>query len=546
MQVPLVFLVQSLIKYRMGKVKKIQDSALCGVTSFELSARKHMISGKYKNKMIDIIHQNFKINRNESANIMKAYYCNDVLAESMLGLIKISRTRTTEFNIFMNYQIFKCKKILFDVCKESHEGLKLLLYFEEFKDIKKKDKQFIKFLYRMLKELLSHQPRLPYLKKYVLGTAIKMMVLENKYKTILKKFPNSVEVKEMYGSLLINLLNDKENGLVVSEARVSGTNKFNKSFMNFTKERCFLLASGEEKSLGQILFANHNLLNYLGISEEFLDEYNLNQFIPKFMQKHHNKALLNLIEKGNKFEGLTCKPPFLVDFQGFLLECNIHSEYVADGNTVNFISVIDPLYNLDRQAALISVDGVIQSHTKNFPGSIGSDKFSLEDTLIQAKVPNLRLQDMEINKPYDFQVETQYNGKFYSNEIAIVLVSIEIMGQTFYIAQIYDSTASSISVGNYNMPTVIDNLVTENDEIKDLRDSTRHITPETFKKAENFHDFGEDQGLLLNSEKKSHNDQNSFSSSTTFISSKEQQALRSSIRVLKFAMIALLISVLFM
>ena len=99
-----------------------------------------------------------------------------------------------------------------DKCKDSIDEFKLLQYFLDFESIKSADKEFCKLFYKLLKETLELTPNLSKLKELVNITTSKLLMLEKCYKSVLERFPNSLEVKEMYGSLLMSILNDQEQG----------------------------------------------------------------------------------------------------------------------------------------------------------------------------------------------------------------------------------------------------------------------------------------------------------------------------------------------
>ena len=323
----------------------------------------------------------------------------------MLGLIKISRAKYNRGDIFLNFQIYRCKKFLYDKCKDSVEGLKLLTYFVDLKKAKELDKDFCTVYYKLLKEALDVNPSLSSLKNYATLTAKKLLSLEAFYKSILERFPDALEAKEMYGSLLSNILNNKQEASFYfssADTNLLLSKQTSKNLKSFTKERCFMIVCGEIGSIGKILHANKNLLNFLKISEEYLEEYNISQFIPKSVNNDHNKSILKFIYNCKSTTVINCKPLQLLDSEGYLNECVINSECIADGDKIYIVCTLDPVDKPDRDIALIGLNGEIYCHSKNFPWAIGSNEHFLHSNNIKAMIPELDLENLEKNKIASF------------------------------------------------------------------------------------------------------------------------------------------------
>ena len=118
-QVPVLIMTHFLIVFRISKIHKLEDSLLEKHYLFELSARKHLMTGDLKESILKKLKNNHKINHSTLNIIIQAYYCNDSLKNPSLGLVKVSQIKYAGFSIFVDYQIYKCKKILTDQCNNS-------------------------------------------------------------------------------------------------------------------------------------------------------------------------------------------------------------------------------------------------------------------------------------------------------------------------------------------------------------------------------------------------------------------------------------------
>ena len=142
-----------------------------------------------------------------------------MLKNHTLGLNKISFPTTQGFNIFESFQVYCCKKKLLEVSRNASKGLKVLYYFREFQKLKNQDKKFCENLFHLFKVVLDPSSSLQSLKKILNKTGKCVIKLEEKYRDLINQYPDAEEVKEMYGSLLLNLLNNEEDGhfLLVSK-----------------------------------------------------------------------------------------------------------------------------------------------------------------------------------------------------------------------------------------------------------------------------------------------------------------------------------------
>ena len=223
---------------------------------------------------------------------------------------------------------------------------------------------------------------------------------------MISKYPNTEEIKEMYGSLLLNILNKKEEA---QEYLNSITNRsFSKNkvhtdkIFNITKDRCFMVVSGETETIGRVLYGNKNLFNFLIISEEFINESSLNSFLPRPYDLDHNENLLKFIENCTSTLIFRETNLFLINTERFLCECFINAEVIADGNSIVYMISIDPIFSFYKEFGIIDIHGNIFSHTKEFHIVLGCENLYVERRNIKEFLTDFIFENLKCDVFYEF------------------------------------------------------------------------------------------------------------------------------------------------
>lgn len=396
---PVLFILSSeIIKQRTLKTINLEDFVEEPFQVFELVARKFLASGEMNEELLHLMRKNNKIHNKKLNNVLQAYYCADILDNHMLGYNKIIQVSAKGLDIITNYQIFKCKKSLLKVCEEFSEGLKLHKYFVDFNATKIQDKIFCEMYSSFLYNLIQNPVSISKMKTSINMLVGKIELLRIMYGGLLEKFPSSHEAKNMYGSLLLHILYDSEVGNKylhrLTETRSFQSRLVSKHNLNFATNRCFLVVSGAEKTIGKLLYYNSTLLEYLNITSKSIDDYILNDFIPKIFRKNHDYLMLRFIDQATTTIIFKCTPSFMVDSEGFLSECTLSSESIGYENSVNFICTIDPVVNKDRGFAMLGIDGMIQEHSRNFSSIVGSYEEKIEGQKINCFLPTFDADEL--------------------------------------------------------------------------------------------------------------------------------------------------------
>ncbi|OMJ87344.1 hypothetical protein SteCoe_10939 [Stentor coeruleus] len=547
-QIVLIPIVKEIVDYRARQIKPLSQVLYLKFEVFERSIRPLLINGTYKETLIEKMNRNFITHREKLNRISQAYYANDVLGNCSLGLNKIFAISHSGLNIVTNYQVFRCKKFLKTICETRSESFKLYRYFLDFSKIKDTDRNFCELYHKFFINMLDHHPELPKLKSLITEVIKDLYFLETSYSSLLMRFPNSNEVKQNYGSFMLNIICDKERGnRLISRVDTLGGRKKNtiKNTLKFISDRCFLVISGNPSTLGKLLFFNQNLANYLGYSYDTIKTLNISHFLPKHLASKHDMYLKRFLENSISHVAFKNSALCLVDSQGYLCECNANCEVIGYENSVNFICAIDPLGFRIRHFCLINEYGYIHGHSKYFATVIFSKLKYIEGHFIQEFFIDLDIKNIQYDEITSHIIKGQINNIQIIKKIYVMLKESKIKSSILIFLYITEDENEVCRWGStndfYDMENInpndnkIETILTEG--IDEYRESTLKKKVSIFDEKKLSFDGLSDNGLINDRSKQN----NAIKSS--YLSMNDVVTIAKSTQVLKIAKIVLLMSI---
>lgn len=548
-QIVLIPIIKELVDYRARQIKPLSQVVYLKFEVLERSIRPYLINGTYKETLIKKMNRNFNTHREKLNRISQAYYANDVLGNCSLGLNKIFSISHSGLNVVTNYQVFKCKKFLKTICEIRSESFKLYRYFLDFSKIKDTDRSFCELYHKFFTNMLDSHPELPKLKSLITEVIEDLYFLEKSYSSLLMRFPNSNEVKQNYGSFMLNIICDKERGnRLISRVDTLGGRKKNtiKNTLKFISDRCFLVVSGNPNTLGKVLFYNQNLANYLGYSYDTIKTLNLSHFLPKHLAFKHDLYLKRFLENAISHVAFKNAALCLIDSQGYLCECNTNCEVIGYENSVNFICAIDPLGFRNRHFCLLNEYGYIYGHSKYFATVLFSKLRYIEGHFIQEFFPDLNIKDTPYDEISSQIVKGEINNIKTAKKIYMILKESKIKSSIITFLYITEDESEVCRWGStvdfYDMENInpndnkIETILTEG--IDEYRESTLKKKVSIFDEKKLSFDVLSDNVLLDDMSKQNHPVIKS-----SHLSINDFVTIAKSTQVLKIAKIVLLLSV---
>ena len=562
LQAILLILSYALIKYRISKINTDPESYYSDFEKYELSIRNFLKSGELVESLILKMNKNFKYDKNQLNIIFQAYYCNDVLQNFKLAYNKIIGLKYHGFDIFLNFQIFKCRTIMTNLNKHSSELYKIYQYFINVQNLKLKDCTFCETYSKLLEAIITPNPNLLNLKTKINKLTHQKRALIELYILILDEFPNSAEVNEMYGSFLVDIFCDIDKGQIYLN-KILTSKKLNESDENSNtiNNRGLAIISGNPQNIGKILYANKSFISF---SIESIQTYSFSNLIPSLFSKEHDNLLMKFTEDCTDVIVYRQAPLFLVDYQGFLCECFIGIECIGDNDSVNFLCKIDPIVSTNREIAVIDLSGFIYSHSTKFIRILGFDQIHAENMNIQYYLTDIVISELQLDKIYEIEISNDglqqdhaHKDSFIVHRIKtiwIILKCCNILHLNIYALYLTDDPNQAISWRNLeDFYTSRDN---QNENEKKTEDNPRKKVKKIPRKKEikiieeskqypkiDTKHIHKDKDTTTN--KITNPNSDSHSNSVMILDKNEEKAVYKSSQVLKISKVLLFVSVIY-
>lgn len=276
--------------------------------------------------------------------------------------------------------------------------------------------------------------------------------VKKKYNQLTHQFPNGIYCHELYGSFVLNILLDIELGsklLSQKENFVAINKQKNKDkFLVFSESNGFLLVSADLEDFGMITYANEIAGQILNQAVGTIVGNKINSYIPEPYDKDHDLYMKNFIINCHTLEPDVSMGPFLKTERGYLVECTFRVRVVSMIDKLYFLISIKPHYN-NREIAFISSDGIINSHSEQFPMYMDRPEVSLKHRSILEFIPCLDMNDFMSHYMADLK------------EPAMLVHKIEVFKTyEFHILLLIHDSTQILELKNYTRrPEISFNLV---------------------------------------------------------------------------------------
>jgi hypothetical protein len=409
----IAFFSYSIVNLRLRLVLPLAQAQRKSFEKFELSLRNLLKTSEKNPNFFKNMKKNFKISESRFIWVLQAYFSIYNLNNCSLALTKISLASSKGFNIPDCYQVFKCRKIIQLSCTTASNGFKILKFFKKFRKTKEKDYDFCKNYIKFFNVFLEKTVSLTSLKLKISSLVKNIEKLKENYKKLSKRFPDSAEVKDLYGSLLTELLNNHRKGKkMMSEAEgLKSISHLNKN-SEFCTGRCNFVVSLNDHS-AKLIYFNKDLLNLLRFPLNFSEDLHLSMILPKILSDWFLKiskdftfsSVSNEILKNHRF--------YLVDKNGFLIECIANIENISSGFENFFWFLIDPVIIKSRGFAILNESGQILEHSEKFKKRFKYEKVTFKGLFIQEFIEGLSLESSYFDRCIVLPKTAENDSTFY-------------------------------------------------------------------------------------------------------------------------------------
>ena len=540
LQPALIILTYNCILYRYSK---LTSSALLSIhssfSSFERSIRAELSHPEGKVSTLLELSKHYKQTKENYNLILQAYYSLDNLRNPSLANSKASTIKLSSFDFFSNIQIYKCKFI----CEKAATTSSVSRAHKEFIDFckaKEQDKDFCFLFIKFLDAIVRRDCKIETIKKLATRLANKKGKLMSKFGILVDRFVDPCELNEFYGSLLCDLLGEEELGKSLLD-QVSSM-KTEKKIMignGNNENKCYFIVSANEKDSGRILYFTRKFANLFEVSIDKIENLSFYDMIPESLKKQRRSSIKKFLENYSSTNLKECRASFILNSQGFAIECSLDIEIVGYEGSLNFFCALTPA---DHKLEFVIIDkfGMIIANSKEVNKVVQHTSRYLEASHIDC------IFEVPIFESIKSGNILSYKTKDTNAKVYILLKSTNLMHSIVYFSESF-MELSSIDLHFTDKPYHV-----FPEEYNDLNKQTKYIHSQKIKNIEIRDECANklnDENLIIDDKPDKKNDafdkdrQSSHSSSKNTLSKKEYQSLVNSVKALRVSKYLISLSV---
>ncbi|CAG9311211.1 unnamed protein product [Blepharisma stoltei] len=377
---------------------------------------------EHKDQIINIFETFFNdtgFDRDKLQLVWVANYCLFTLKDESLAKIKLSRTKyISKWNLEADFQIYCTNKVIQGSVTSENE--QYIIYLQQFHLIKNKDLKLCVNLLKFWDELTSSRPDLNRLKKRLALINKNIVFIAEKYSQLSTKFCNSREALSLYTSFMRDVLFDNEKSRFLENKlrflSISIGNSGLNPFSFFDDTNSILIVSAEKESFGRILFTNAQAKNIMKLTSLNFDRGNIMNFIHSYYWRQLKEFAIRYSHFCSNSE-INLKEGFFLNLPSeFLIGCIGKVSVTAIGNFIVFVLVFKQSPK-NYQIALLSENGEILCHTKDFAERAGKKPDNLVGCNIKHLFPNI--EQYSINNDFAKSESSLYYSIAYFQNLKI-------------------------------------------------------------------------------------------------------------------------------
>lgn len=412
---PCIFLlVKTLLERRYRYVQSYKGQIYDSKVLFELFHREQLKKQEIISNFFKKSRKNYESTKNKLIYILESNYAESTLNNPMLGLIKILRVPNKDINIYKKLQIYITKKRLEQLSYNRPESYNIVLFLKDFKKALIDEGEYFNDFQMLWIQMYHINPNIDKLKCIITELSNLVNSIKKHYLNILKNFPESQLVNEMYGSFLCNIISQEDQGkaYLMKAQNYNLHETANKKRIFFSDlNACIMVLSGKANKIGKIVYASKKACEFLKISYSESRQFYIKDFIPKPFSLNHDNKMLEFLDLSEKINYFINFPLFIQDKEEFLCECEITMECVGFNSKIYFVTVLEPIEN-NRATVLFNKFGLIYGHSKNFSELIGSSILRFSEKNVFDIFQGLTIENIALEGFYILTIYSEKNECF--------------------------------------------------------------------------------------------------------------------------------------
>jgi hypothetical protein len=352
--------------------------------------------------------------------LIKYLIYTNLLRNERAARVSLSQAVMLKSGLTSSFLEFKAKWML--TASSQLEEIVFLRYLEKLDGVKEKDEELCFRLSDLWSELGSKQPRKSLILQLASQVYSQVKFLKQEFTSLAKDFPNGYDLYDLYGSFVRDVLGKtgkadllRRKGEYLMDEIKKQEMKDEVEAVNFFDPLAgILLVDTYSKNLGSFLYMNKAAADMLNCDLKALNLYKISNIIPKPYGGTHLKGIKQFVEttKSTQIDHPNIFP--LATTSGFIIFCAVKL-YLTSNNGLPLLAIaFKPLKSL-TSGAILSREGVIQAHTKDFSRYIldapekhieHTDLVSLRNSLFRHRNP------LGQSEPFQLFSNRSYWGQF--------------------------------------------------------------------------------------------------------------------------------------
>jgi hypothetical protein len=329
--------------------------------------------------------------------IWEAQFCLGVLEDDRLARIKFSRVLEGSGGFEADYHEYALNRE-FQLNEFVREDVVYLRYKSLLDKVKETDELICNLLYQFWTDFQYFS--LSRVRKYISLVHVSLRLLHIQYKALLKDFPNSSTVKELYGSFLNDIGNNVDKGSSLlhkaeAERRALQHDMKATQLSFFDDSNGVMIVSGTPKSFGKIAYCNLEAAEILGYGPIVLRDLQVEALIPPPFSVNHTFKMQKYVTNCTTSELGHSKTLFFLNKSNFLVECYTYLRCSALLSHPSFILLFRQKPS-SNQVAIVDAEGCISCHSELFPMYLGTIEVSLTGYSVTKFISNFAWAKLNI------------------------------------------------------------------------------------------------------------------------------------------------------
>jgi len=346
--------------------------------TFELYMRKHLINNpaEQRSELIGVFGRCFdkaSFRHKKKLYVWETNLCLYALKNERLARLKVWKCIGKESNLETEYQEFCCRQAF---GKKTFEDLEYIKYLWKLSKVTERDNALCHQLINFWSELTSSHPKIQVLRN--LSKSIDKLIrkIQKTAEKLIEQNKSNPEICNIYGSFLNDILFDNEKALRLTRLAElissynSANNKYSSKLKFFDKDNGLLLISADPENLGVVIYANTKAASILGTSVDTMLGSDFKSLIPPPYDSFHNQVLERFLLYSEQPKLRFPENFAILNQQGYLVEITMYSKAISL-ESYPILSFLFREMNPDREVAIVSEEGIINSHSENFPRQLG-------------------------------------------------------------------------------------------------------------------------------------------------------------------------------